>query len=475
MPGPGRIAVIDHGKTNIRVSACTDTGVVLETLSVPNTVQPGPPWGHHDLAGLGDWVFANLAELCKRHPIAHVIASGHGSGGVLVLDDPDAGGDGAALPMIDYEQPVPSGLDADYVPLSGGFFDRGSRTMMAATHQARQMFWMARAEPSAFARARWYLGVPQYWAWRLSGVAASETTSMGAQSHLWNVPDRRWAPIVTGQGWVHLLPAFAPSWAVLGPLRPALARHYGLPDGLSVHCGVHDSSANFYRYQAGGLSDLAVVSTGTWVVAMSDSADLCRLDETRNMTCNSDVAGNPLAGALTMAGREFSAVAGIRERGRQADLSRAAAMIAQDTMALPSFGSDDGQFPGSSGRGRIQGPQPATPEDRLALAVLYAALLTTACIDTLGPQRRVILDGAFLQNPAYAELVAGLRPDVTTLASGEGYGVAAGAALLCGHDARSSPAPLDLTEPTPAVLPGLAEYAARWRRKTLHSLKGQDA
>ena len=41
--------------------------------------------------------------------------------------------------------------------------------------------------PEAVARARHFLGGPQYWAWRFSGAAATELTYLGAQSHLWDV------------------------------------------------------------------------------------------------------------------------------------------------------------------------------------------------------------------------------------------------------------------------------------------------
>ena len=89
-----------------------------------------------------------------------------------------------------------------------------------------------------------------------------------------------------------------------------LAGRYGLPAGIKVLAGIHDSSANFYRYQAAGFDEATVVSTGTWIVALSGKTPLARLDEHRGMTCNSDVDGNPVGGALTMGGREFSHVAG---------------------------------------------------------------------------------------------------------------------------------------------------------------------
>jgi sugar (pentulose or hexulose) kinase len=462
MTGPASIAVLDIGKSNVKLSACTADGKVAETLSTENPVLPGPPWRHHDLTALNLWVLEALSALSKRHAFGHLIASGHGSGGLLVGHDPDAAGDGLALPMIDYEQPLPAGLAEAYTPLAGGFLDRGSAIMMAATHTARQMFWAETAQPTGFAKARWLLGVPQYWAWRLSGVAVSEVTILGAQSHLWNVMRRDWSPIVARRGWSRLMPGLALAHADLGPLLPQIARHHGLSPHMRIHAGVHDSSANFYRYQATGLADFCVVSTGTWIVAMADGIDPSGLDERRGMTLNADVTGAPLAGALTMGGREFSAVAGTQEPGAKASVQTFARLIAQGSMALPSFGGNDGQFPGTVGQGRILGLPPKDADERLALALIYAALLTVTCADAVAPGRKLIVDGSFLRNPGFASLVAALRPGAQTLVNEESYGIAAGAALLC---ARGLPlAPLQLNPPLPlSGLPDLIPYAARWR------------
>lgn len=97
-------AVLDMGKTNVKLSVATAEGHILETISTPNTVRDGPPWRHNDLEGLGHWTLSELSILCRQHPVAHIIAAAYGSGGVLVGDDPDGQGDGAVLPMIDYEQ-----------------------------------------------------------------------------------------------------------------------------------------------------------------------------------------------------------------------------------------------------------------------------------------------------------------------------------------------------------------------------------
>lgn len=463
--GGGDVAVLDVGKTNIKLSAVSAHGDVLETLTAANSTQDGPLWRRHDLKALGTWVFSNLSDLCKRYRIGAFVCSGHGSGGVLTAVDPDEGGDGTVLPMIDYEQPTPDDVDRDYRLLSGSFFDRGSAIMHAATHQARQLYWMQRAAPNAFARARWFLGVPQYWAWRISGVAVSEKTYLGAQSHLWNVPEARWAPIVSQLGWADLMPPFAPAWKRIGKVRHDLARRFDLPDDLDILAGIHDSSANLYRYQAAGLPYATVVSTGTWIVALSGGCDLFRLDESRGMTCNSDVDGRPVGGALTMGGREFSLIAGPDAGDCAVSAETVAGLVQRRVMALPSFGGDHGLFPGTARSGRIIG-HAATPDEKKALAVLYAALLTNECLDALGSTGTVILDGAFVKEPLYAALVAALGRNRRTRFNLDTRGVAAGAALLAGHENRTAAVPIELQAPPPlgALTEELGPYAREWQR-----------
>ncbi len=71
-----------------------------------------------------------------------------------------------------------------------------------------------------------------------------------------------------------------------------------------------------------------------------------------------------------------------------------------------------------------------------------------------------MLEGSFLRDPAFAGLVAALRQGRQTQVAPESYGIAAGAALLCRPPGLAS---LELTAAQPLLLPGLTEYAARWR------------
>jgi sugar (pentulose or hexulose) kinase len=449
------VAVIDVGKTNVRLSAATTDGGIVQTLCTPNRSLPGPPYRHYDLEGIEEWLLDGLTELGRRHPIEAIVGSAHGSACVLV----DA--TGPVLPVVDYEQEPPAGLSALYASVVGSYRERGSPIMRGASHMARQLLWMETGWPEAFRRGTRFFGLPQYWAWRFGGEPAAELTFLSAQSHIWNARDRRPPPVMAARGWQHLIPPIRPAWASLGTLRPELARRTGLAPRTRLLCGIHDSTANFYRYQAAGIEDITVVSTGTWVVLVSSAADPDAISEAHGMCCNADIHGTPLAGALCMGGREYAMVAGDQAAG-PADPIEVARLVAGGTMALPSFTFDDNLFPGHASRGRIAGPAPQTPEQRHALAVLYVALLIDTCLDALGRVGTIILDGVFVKEPLYAALVAALRPGERVLYNLESYGTAAGAALLAGHADRTAPAHLALERPARLDIPGLAAYRERW-------------
>lgn len=447
--------VLDVGKTNVKLFAIDAAGAVAETRSTPNRVIDGPPYRHHDLAGIEAWLMKALAELAQRHKIEAIVPCAHGGAGVLV------GPDGPALPMMDYEQTPPPAIDAAYRAEADGFRERGgSLVMLGAAHAARQLLWMEAIAPETVAGARAFLHTPQYWSWRLSGVMADEVTSAAAQSHLWCAPDRRPAAILARRGWDRLMPPRRPAWATLGPIRPEIAARAGLDPAVRVVSGIHDSSANFYRYQAAGLTDFTVVSTGTWIVALTDRPGV-DFDRARpGVSCNAAVDGAPVPGMLAMGGREFAAVAG--EARGPADRAALARIVAADAVALPCFGDDEGLFPGRARRGALLG---AAPDDRFTLAVLYAALLTAEILDALPSARTVVIDGAFVRDPLYGALAQALLPGSRVLVNPDSAGQATGAALLARHEARTAPAPLALQAPDLAGLPDLAAYRARWRAR----------
>ena len=460
MPKPPEvIAVLDIGKTNLKLLVATADGEPVDMTSRVNDFSGTHPYRLIDTAGIENWALESLKSLAARHNIKAIIASTHGCTGVLCDEA------GAVLPMMDYEAETPAWLDEAYAKIAPPYQEVMTTRGPGLARIARQLFCQAHDFPAEFARARYFLGVPQYIAWRLGGRRASEISHVMAQSHFWAPLAGDFSSTVKSQGWQRLFPPFAKAGESLGPISAAVATATGLATDTQVLCGVHDSNANLYRYKAAGVDDATLFSTGTWMIGFDRARNLATLDAARGMVANVDVDGGPVASSLTMAGREYQLIVGDAPQVADTEvLAAARELIARKTFAVPSFVADDGLFPGSANKGRILGPPPQNAVEKRALGALYVAFTAHACLDALEScNKPVIIDGGFATNLAFARLLAALRPGQSVHTSHSRDGTALGAALLWKKAGRKGPVnSVRLEAVTAAVVPGLAEAARIW-------------
>lgn len=454
---PEAIAVLDVGKTNVKLLAIAPDGQILSSRSAPNEVRTGEPYPSCDTDHIWRWMMAALADLGERFTILAIVPTSYGGTAALIS------GAELVLPVLDYEAVPPPDIAAAYAEVAPWFEECCCPILPASVTLARQLFWQSRRFAEEFSRARWILPFPQYWAWGLCGVPASEVTSLGAHTQLWNPRERRFSSLAEAEGWAQKFPPLRNAWDTLGCLQLEVAERCELPADVQVLCGIHDSNANFARYLAAGLEDFTLISTGTWMITFQPNLPLDQLHPLRDTVSNSDLLGRPVASARFMGGREYAALAGPDARDVSAALVDVADIMARETLPVPSFTDTGGPFPGTGGKGQILGPAPASPEGRVALASLYVALMASVELDLLQSRGQVIVDGPFAENRLFAALLAALRPDQEIAVSTEREGTALGAALLWGWRERAAPVALRLTRISPAEVAGLAAYAARWR------------
>lgn len=295
----------------------------------------------------------------------------------------------------------------------------------------------------------------------MAGVPACEVTALGAQTQLWDPRERELSSLVRDQGWADKFAPLRDAWAVLRPLQFEVAAKCQLPVDIPVLCGIHASAANLARYLAAGLDDFTLISTGNWVITTRPHLPLDQVNPLRDTIATVDLLGRPVASARFMGGWEYAAIVGADGVG--AEVADVEALLAAGTMALPSFTASGGPFPGTGGKGRIVGPIPVSGRTRTALATLYLALMTSACLDLMRSRELVIIDGQLAGNRLFAGLVAALRPGQPVAVSTEPHGAAHGAALLWGWSERSVAAPLHLTPVAALKIAGLMDYERRWR------------
>lgn len=445
------VTVIDIGKTNAKVALvdlATSSEVALRTVANEPVRQGQYP--HHDVERLWAFILGSLAEIDREQRIDAISITTHGATGVLV----DASGE-LALPVLDYEFDGPDALARDYDTIRPAFSETGTPRLPAGLNLGAQLFWQQKRFPADFARTAAMLMYPQYWALRLTGVAASEVTSLGCHTDLWNPWKADFSSLVDRLQWRRLMAPVRQAKDRLGPILPALARQTGLDPQTPVFCGLHDSNASLLPHLLSSKPPFSVVSTGTWVVSMAVGGSKVRLDPARDTLVNVNALGDPVPSARFMGGREFSLLTeGQSENWTEDDV---ATVLARKTSLLPSTQQGSGPFPHRTASWFNADGMSAG--QRFVAISFYLALMTATCLDLIGAEGSTIVEGPFARNRLFTRMLAAATARAVT-ASEAATGTSIGVALLA-SDGAAAKNHGERTEP-PAD-PAWLDYVRAWR------------
>ncbi|MGH6925829.1 MAG: FGGY-family carbohydrate kinase [Propylenella sp.] len=452
------VAAIDIGKTNARATLVRgDDFVEVAQLTAANRVVSDGPYPHFDVALLWGFLCGALSELNREAPVDAISVTAHGSAGAFLSRDEE--GDGLALPILDYEFAGPDELSAEYDAARPDFSESLSPRLPGGLNLGAQIFWQERRFPDAVRKAASYVNYPQYWAWRLSGVAATEMCSMGAHSDLWDPRRLTWSSLVTRMKWAKLFAPLRPASDRLGAVKPALAARLGLDPKTSVLCGIHDSSASLLPHLLTRKPPFTVVSTGTWTILFAVGGSLDRLDPARDTLANVTAFGDPVPCGRFMGGREFERLVGANPaEPSDGELRR---VIGERVMALPTFVPGVGPFPQRKGSW-THAPDTLAAGERTAAASLYLALMTAESMACAGADGPTVIEGPMMANRIFCAALAAItgRPVLPSQSAG---GTTRGAAALL--DMTKVVAAEDEQPVAPLAHQAFGDYVKTWRAK----------
>ncbi|OUD08363.1 carbohydrate kinase [Marivivens niveibacter] len=439
------IAVIDVGKTNAKLALVDST--TLEEIAVvtrPNRVLTDGPYPHFDLEGHWAFFVDALGKFQSQHGVDAISVTTHGAA-VTLIDH-----DGQAIPMLDYEF---GGLDpTGYDVLRPEFSETGSPRLSMGLNAGAQLHWLFTSDPTLRDRVASIVTYPQYWGFRLTGQVATDVTSLGCHTDLWNPHSGQYSQLVNDLGIADLIAPARKSTDILGTILPAIAEQTGISASTPVVCGIHDSNASLYPYLLGAKGPFSVVSTGTWVVCMSMGDTVPELDPTRDTLINVNALGNAVPTARFMGGREFELISAGRDI-TTSDADREA--VLNGIHLLPAVEPTSGPFMGRKMKWSVK---PATAGQEMIALSYYLALMTDTCLSLINATGDVIVEGPFGRNDDYLQMLAALRSNVRIAASATGTSV--GAALLA-MDSPKSPETSPITSP---VDDRFTRYALEWAR-----------
>lgn len=369
---------------------------------------------------------------------------------------------------MDYEDEPGPDERSDYDAQRDAFADTGSPALAQGLNLGMQLHRLERLTgpwPDDLCILAW----PQYWAWRLSGVMASEVTSLGCHSDLWRPLEDRPSDLATRRGWAKRMPPLRHASDALAPVSGDWIARTGLPEDCVVLCGLHDSNAALLA--ARGHADIAeyeatVLSTGTWFIAMRSAAgatiDTSALTEARDCLINVDVNGRAIPSARFMGGREAELIAGLNLHALtdnydpQRLIERLPGLLSSGAAAMPTFARGCGPFPDARAGWRNK---PSDPADQRAIAGLFLALMADASLDLIDSRERLLIEGRFAEAVIFTRALAALRPGQRVFVANAHDDVPYGALRLI-DPSLQPPSPLKRIEPLDV---NFSAYTAQWR------------
>ena len=464
-PRGGLTAVVDVGKTHRRLLVLDADGCVqAESQGRNTTVRSYLGYDALDAAGCGDWLSQELVALgdLRRH-LRRVVVTTHGAAIAAVAPH------GLAIPVPDYEWDGFDERAPDWLQHLDPFDASLSPVLPRGLNLGVQLDWLDRHVPG-FDRTGALMPYAQYWGWWLTGQMASEVSSLGCHSLLWNPVERRYSDWANRRGWAARFAPMRKAWDVLGSVRTELCEKLGLPRNVSVHVGAHDSNACLARYVR-HWPRMTLVSSGTWVVVMAPGGSPQPLRPTLDQLGNVSVRGDCVPTARFMGGREMEVLCAGASPSL-ANLDTLQALLARRLQILPGFSDQGGPFTDRAGRIEVDGRTvPAerwerafSDAERASAASWYIGLMTARTIDAIGGLGPIVLEGPVGANPiCTATLAAVMEGRDVMYTRDELEGTARGAWYLSRWLDPIAEPPLQVVAlPSAELLSQLRQCAQRW-------------
>jgi sugar (pentulose or hexulose) kinase len=452
MTRPRHIAVIDIGKTNAKL-ALVDLPSLTEVavLTRPNIVQTEGPWPHYDVEGHWGFLLDALSQFHEEYRIDAISVTTHGACAALLAGDGQL-----AAPILDYEHDYSAETTKAYTALKPEFAETGSPWLAGGLNIGAQLHWMFSQDPPLRDRTSQIVTYPQYWGHRLTGVAATDVTSIGCHTDLWLPRQAAFSDLPNRLGIADKIAPVRKPTDILGTILPEIARRTGLPAETEVSVGIHDSNASLYPHLLIQNGAFSVVSTGTWVVIMSVGGADVTLDPQRDTLMNVDARGNPVPSARFMGGREYEIIQqGYKTQPTIDDVND---VLRSGTVLLPAVEPQTGPFAGQHMRWTPCEPAVGSGARSAALS-FYLALMTDTCLKLTGAQGPTIIEGPVARNIEFAAMLA-TSTGRDVLISEAATGTSIGAALLFDSNAKLAEPVLAQSIYAPSEL---RSYADRWR------------
>jgi sugar (pentulose or hexulose) kinase len=254
------ILIFDIGKTNKKVLLFDkNLQVVSEEEDRFEEIVDDDGFACDDIEKIENWVLGSTQKYL-HDPAFDVRAINFTTYGatLMYLDR-----DGERLtPVYNYLKPLPEGIAESLYEAYGGRAEFSRKTASPALgmlNSGLNVLWLKRHKPEVFEKTAHILHFPQYLSYLLTGRIASEHTSIGCHTAMWDFDNMRYHDWIRDEG-IEL-----PDPVSVEKVYPAQRIHSDVPVGI----GIHDSSSSLVPYFKHTTEAFVLASTGTWSINMN--------------------------------------------------------------------------------------------------------------------------------------------------------------------------------------------------------------
>jgi hypothetical protein len=276
-----------------------------------------------------------------------------------------------------------------------------------------QLFRMKVEQPEKYSKIKWALHLPQYIHFLITGQLASDITSIGCHTMLWNFAKNNYQTWVIQEGIDNLLPA------------------------VQSEVGLHDSSSALIPYLSSFAAPFVLISTGTWCISLNPFNDTVLTTDELNQDslCFLSYTGKPVKAARLFSGYEHEqAVLGLNNQfNKPTNYYTTVKYNAHIQLDLTGARYDPSDYQDYE-----------TAYHHLIALLVSKQIKSTNLIIANTKVKRIFVDGGFSHNEIFMNLLAKAYSEYEVFAAAIPQASALGAALAVHHKWNTKSIPNNL-------------------------------
>jgi len=443
------IAIFDVGKTNKKLFLFDEQYKRVHEQSQTfeeTTDEDGFPC--EDVDALGSWIWKKFWEisLLEDFKILGVNFSAYGASLVYLNDYRKP-----ISPLYNYLKPYPEKLKKQFYNTYGGeslIAKQTASPVLGSLNSGLQFYRLKHEKPDIYQQVKYALHLPQYLSFIVSSRTASDITSVGCHTHLWDFQKHKYHQWVYKEEMRTKFPPIYRGDKIVSIVNDSRK----VPIGI----GLHDSSAALIPYLTSFTEPFVLLSTGTWCISLNpfNHTLLSDYELHQDCLCYLSYEGKPVKASRLFAGYEHE------QQVKRLSNHFHTAYDYYKTVTYNNELSKD--FQPASRSQKLGGKtamvqQSAFKERDLSNFPTYEAAYHQLITDIVTqqvrstnivlngtPVKRIFVDGGFSKNSIYMNLLANAYPNIEIFAANIPQASSFGAAIAIHQHWNQTPLPNNL-------------------------------